>query len=205
MFIGQSPEIASLLRSANMVAATDVTVLVLGESGTGKELLAKTIHQQSHRSDKPFITINCAALPETLVESELFGHKKGAFTDATEDSSGRIMAADNGTLFLDEIGELPVSIQSKLLRFLETGEVQAIGHPKPKKANVRVVAATNRDLHQEVKEGRFRADLYYRLNIVPLELTPLRKRHSDVPLMVRAFLKEFSEKYSIEGKGRRKG
>ncbi len=198
MFIGQSPEIQSLLRSAKMVAATDVTVLVLGESGTGKELLAQTIHQESHRSSGPFIAINCSALPETLVESELFGHKKGAFTDATENNIGRIMAASGGTLFLDEIGELPFSIQAKLLRFLETGDVQAVGEAHPKKSNVRVVAATNRDLHQEVKAGNFRADLYYRLNIVPLELPPLRHRHSDIPIMVKAFFQEFAQRYAME-------
>ncbi|HID49313.1 MAG TPA: sigma-54-dependent Fis family transcriptional regulator [Chromatiales bacterium] len=181
--IGESPAFLATLRSAAITAATEVTVLIQGESGTGKELLAGAIHQQSRRSGQPFVTINCAALPENLAESELFGHRKGAFTDASQDQAGRIQAAAGGTLFLDEIAELSLNIQAKLLRFLETRECQPVGQARTECVDVRIVAATNRDLHREVRHGRFREDLYYRLNVVPLHLPPLRERGRDVELL----------------------
>lgn len=181
--LGEAPEFLAVLRSAQVAAATDVTTLLLGESGTGKELLARAIHDESPRRDAPFVTINCAALPEALAESELFGHRKGAFTGATG-SAGRIRAADGGTLFLDEIAELPLNIQAKLLRFLESGECQAVGETAPTKANVRIIAATHRNLYDMVRDGRFREDLYYRLNVVPLELPPLRSRSGDLELLL---------------------
>jgi len=182
--LGESPEFQAVLRAAAITAVTDATILVQGESGTGKELLAQAIHAWSPRCERPFITINCAALPENLAESELFGHRRGAFTGATTDQTGRIQAAHGGTLFLDEVGELPLGIQAKLLRFLEGGEVQPIGQPRPEKVDARVIAATNRDLFEEVRAGRFREDLFYRLNVVPLSLPPLRERGRDLELLV---------------------
>jgi len=195
--IGDAPVFCTVKRAARVVAATDVTVLILGESGTGKELLARAIHDDSKRSEKPFITINCAALPEGIVESELFGHRKGSFTGAISDSTGRIRAAHGGTLFLDEVGELPFSIQAKLLRFLEDGECHAIGHTLPDRVDVRVIAATNRDLYALVKAGRFRKDLYYRLHVVPLELPPLRQRDRDLHLLLNHFTEHFANRYSL--------
>lgn len=195
--IGKSPEYVSVLRAARIVAATDVTVLILGESGVGKELLAKAIHGESRRAGKPLITINCAALPESLAESELFGHRKGAFTGAVSDQSGRVQAADGGTLFLDEVVELPLSMQSKLLRFIETGELQAVGAPSNRKVDVRVISATNRDLYSEVKAGRFREDLYYRLHVVPLELPPLRERVGDLDILLKEMTLKLSRDYGL--------
>ncbi len=182
--LGESPEFRAVLRAAAITAVTDATTLIQGESGTGKELLAQAIHAQSRRSTAPFVTINCAALPENLAESELFGHRRGAFTGASCDQPGRIQAAHGGTLFLDEVGELPMGIQAKLLRFLEGGEIQPVGQPRPEKVDVRVIAATNRDLHAEARAGRFREDLFYRLNVVPLQLPPLRERGRDLELLV---------------------
>lgn len=196
--LGNSPEFTSVIRSANIIAATDVTVLVLGESGTGKELLAHALHRSSPRREAPFVAINCAALPESLVESELFGHRKGAFTGAMESQSGRIRAATGGTVFLDEIGELPLAIQAKLLRFLESGECQAIGESAPRKVDVRVIAATNRDLHSLVRQGKFREDLYYRLNVVPLELPPLRQRRGDMALLLERLTAQLATRYGLE-------
>lgn len=196
--IGESAEFHNVLNAANIIASTDATALVLGESGTGKELVAQNLHFKSPRADKPFITINCAALPETLIESELFGHKKGAFTGADSHREGRIKAAHNGTLFLDEIGELPLSIQAKFLRFLESGECQCLGEEKPYKVNVRVIAATNRDLQKEVDAGRFRADLYYRLNIIPINLPPLRERGNDVKLLLNYYAKKSASAHKLE-------
>lgn len=181
--LGDCPTFLSTLRSAAITAATDVNVLITGESGTGKELLAKQIHQQSRRADKPLITINCAALPESLAESELFGHRKGAFTSASQDQLGRVQAAAGGTLFLDEIAELSLSLQAKLLRFLETRECQPIGQARTDCVDVRIIAATNRNLQQEVEHKRFREDLYYRLNVVPLQLPPLRERGRDIEIL----------------------
>lgn len=196
--IGESPELQSVLRAARLVARADVTVLVLGESGTGKELLARTIHRESPRVDAPFIAINCAALPEGLAESELFGHAKGAFTGAVNDNQGRIQAAQGGTLFLDEVGELPPAIQAKLLRFLESGECQAVGRRTTDKVDVRVLAATNRNLQERVRKGLFREDLYYRLNVVPLELPPLRERSGDLPRLLHGLTEQLATKHGLE-------
>ena len=196
--LGKSPEFVSVLRSAQIVAATDVTVLVHGESGTGKELLARALHEASPRRHGPFIAINCAALPENLVESELFGHRRGAFTGALDNQEGRIRAANGGSLFLDEIGELPLAIQAKLLRFLENGECQAVGESQVQRVNARVIAATNRDLYQEVRSGKFREDLYYRLNIVPLQLPPLRQRRGDIAPLLLAFSRELAAQHRLE-------
>ncbi len=182
--IGESPELEATLRAAAITAATDVTILIQGESGSGKELLAHEIHRQSRRDHAEFVTINCAALPETLAESELFGHRKGAFTGAISDQLGRVQAANGGTLFLDEVGELPLSIQVKLLRFLESGECQPVGQPRTESVDARIIAATNRDLYAAVQAGTFREDLYYRLNVVPLQLPPLRARGKDIGLLV---------------------
>lgn len=196
--LGQSAEFEGIQRTAKIMAMTDVTVLIQGESGTGKELMAKFIHSQSQRASAPLVTINCAALPETLAESELFGHKKGAFTSATQDQPGRIQSADNGSLFLDEVGELPLSIQAKLLRFIESGECQAVGQTKTEKVNVRIIAATNRDLYKEVENGNFRADLFYRLNVVPLEIPSLRQRKQDIPLLMTRLSAELAIKHCLD-------
>ena len=196
--IGQSPALDSLIRSARMVAATDVTVLIKGETGTGKEVFANAIQKESGRADKAFITLNCAALPESLIESELFGHKKGSFTGATANTQGLFQAADGGTIFLDEINSLPISIQAKLLRFLESGECLAVGDIKPYNVDVRIIAATNSDLNKQVEAGQFRLDLFYRLNVVPLELPPLEQRTEDIEHLIMHFLVMMSETHSIE-------
>jgi DNA-binding NtrC family response regulator len=196
--VGQSPALESLLRSAGIAAMTDVTILIKGETGTGKEVLASALQKASPRAHKPFITLNCAALPETLIESELFGHKKGAFTGAIANQQGLFQAADGGTLFLDEINSLPVSIQAKLLRFLDSGECLAVGDTKPYKVNVRVIAATNSDLVQQIAAGEFRQDLYFRLNVVPLELPSLAQRSEDIGLLINHFLDVFSKTHSID-------
>ncbi len=196
--IGHSPAFESLLRCAKMVAATDVTVLIKGETGTGKEVLATALQKESKRADKPFITLNCAALSESLVESELFGHKKGAFTGAFTNKQGLFQAADGGTLFLDEINSLPISIQTKLLRVLESGECLTVGDTTPYKVDVRIIAATNTDLNQQIKAGKFRQDLYFRLNIVPLEIPTLSERSEDIEVLVKHFLLQFSSKHTIK-------
>jgi two-component system, NtrC family, response regulator HydG len=172
------------------------TVLVTGETGTGKELVARALHKLGPRSSKRFITVNCSAVVETLFESELFGHVRGAFTGATENKAGLFELADGGTLFLDEVGELPASVQAKLLRVLEEGEVQRVGSLEPRKIDVRLIAATNRDLRTEVTAGRFRNDLYYRLNIVEIKLPPLRDRREDVPYLTAAFVRNFSQRFT---------
>ena len=195
--IGHSPSLESIIRSAKMVAATDVTVLIKGETGTGKELFANAIQQESNRADKPFICLNCAALTESLIESELFGHKKGAFTGAATNKTGLFEAADGGTLFLDEINSLPMSIQAKLLRFLESGECLAVGDTKAYHVNVRIIAATNADLNQQVKAGQFRRDLYYRLDVVPLELPPLAKRIEDIEHLINHFMAMVASTHDI--------
>lgn len=195
--LGKAPEFQTLLRAMRIVSATDATVLVTGESGTGKELLAQALHENSRRSDKPFVTVNCAALPTQLAESELFGHRKGAYTGATSDSLGKVQAAQGGTLFLDEIGELPLNVQAKLLRFLETGECQMVGRANNQRVNVRIIAATNRDLSKSMEEGIFRSDLFYRLNVVPLELPPLRERNGDVELLLNGLTTELSKSYNL--------
>jgi transcriptional regulator with PAS, ATPase and Fis domain len=195
--IGQSPAFESLLRSAQVIAATDVTVLLKGETGTGKEVMANAIQQASPRANKPFITLNCAALPEGLVESELFGHKKGAFTGAVSNKKGLLQAADGGTLFLDEINSLPLSIQAKLLRFLESGDCLAVGETQPYKTDVRIIAATNSDLLTQIDKGEFRQDLFFRLSVVPLEIPPLKQRTEDIEALSKHFFQEFSERYAV--------
>jgi transcriptional regulator with PAS, ATPase and Fis domain len=195
--IGQSPNFESLLRNARMVAATDVTVLIIGETGTGKEVLANAIYLSSPRKTKPFITINCAALPEALAESELFGHRKGSFTGAIGNQLGKLKAADGGTVFLDELDSLPISLQAKLLRFLETGEIQPVGENIPHHVDVRVIAATNANLAEKIKQGAFRRDLYYRLNVVPLEIPPLRERMHDVHILIEHFILQFKAEHAL--------
>ncbi len=186
--VGESPAIRRVLHMIKRVAPTDSPVLIIGESGTGKELVARAIHQASRRAHKPLVVINCAALQETLLESELFGHEKGAFTSAVASKPGLFELANGGTLFIDEIGEMAGSIQAKLLRVLEDGTFRRVGSVKEIKVNVRIVAATNKDLANEVAEKRFRDDLYYRLNVVTIHLPPLRERRSDIPLLVDYFL-----------------
>ena len=196
--LGQSSEFEGIQRTAKIMAATDVTILIQGESGTGKELMAKFIHAQSKRHTTPIITINCAALPESLAESELFGHIKGAFTGATSNQLGRIQSAHNGTLFLDEVGELPLNIQAKLLRFLENGECQTVGQTNVENVNVRIIAATNRDLFKEVENGNFREDLFYRLNVVPLALPSLRERASDISFLINHLSAQIAAKHCLD-------
>ena len=196
--IGQSPALDALIRSARIAAATDVTVLLNGETGTGKEILAQAIQKSSPRANKPFISLNCAALPESLVESELFGHKKGSFTGATGNAQGVVKAADGGTLFLDEINSLPVSIQAKLLRFIEAGECRAVGENDTYHVNVRIIAASNSDLISQIEEGKFRRDLFFRLNVVPLHLPPLAERVGDIEILVRHFMNLFEEEHKIK-------
>ena len=185
---------AKVLEQVNLVAPTDTTVLITGESGTGKELLATALHTNSLRKDRPLIKINCATLPKELIESELFGHKKGAFTGAVTDKVGKFTLADGGTIFLDEIGEMPIDLQSKLLRVLQEGEFDELGGHKTIKVDVRVIAATNRDLKEMIKSGSFREDLYYRLNVFPIYNIPLRARKEDIPLLAQFFLEKFSAK-----------
>ena len=191
--IGNSPPVQEVIRFIDKIADTDSTVLVTGESGTGKELVAKTIHYNSSRSRNNFVPLNCAAIPKDILESELFGHEKGAFTGAVTTRIGRFELASNGTLFLDEIGELAPALQVKLLRVLQEKEFERVGGIKTIKVNVRIIAATNRDLEKAVKEGTFREDLYYRLNVIPLHLPPLRKMKEDVPLLVEHFVYELSK------------
>ncbi len=182
--IGESDAMKKVFSLIEKVAATDTTVLILGESGTGKELVATTIHYQSARKDKPLIKINCAALPETLIESELFGHEKGAFTGAIRRKPGRFELANNGTIFLDEIGDMPLSTQTRLLRVIQEKTLERVGGTETLKIDVRVLTATNRNLEEEVKSGRFREDLYYRLNVIPVVIPPLRERREDIPALV---------------------
>lgn len=195
--IGESEPLRKVLEDVKKVAGTEATVLILGETGTGKELIARSIHSSSRRADKPFVKVNCPAIPGNLMESEFFGHEQGAFTGATRKREGRFTIADGGTIFLDEIGELPLDLQSKLLRVLQEGEFEPVGSSKTIKVNVRVIAATNRDLLKEVKEGRFREDLYYRLNVFQIELPPLRERSEDIEKLARAFMEKFSVRNGI--------
>ncbi len=195
--IGQSPNFEALLRSARMIAATDVTVLIAGETGTGKEVLAHALKEHSPRANKPFITLNCAALPEALAESELFGHRKGAFTGAVTSQIGRLQAADGGTVFLDEVDSLPVALQAKFLRFLETGEIQPVGETHTLNVDVRVIAATNANLQEKISRGEFRKDLYYRLNVVPIEIPPLRERMGDIQLLLQHFMRQFADEHKL--------
>ena len=195
--IGQSAVLQQVVNTAGIIANTDVTVLIEGDTGTGKELLAKALHKSSPRHQRNFIAVNCAALPEALAESQLFGHKKGAFTGADKDQSGFVQQAEDGTLFLDEVGELSLSIQAKLLRFIEYGECQCLGDSQPTKSNVRIIAATNRDLLSQVASGEFREDLFYRLKVVPLELPSLAQRVGDVPVLVKHFVKILAQQHGI--------
>jgi PAS domain S-box-containing protein len=192
--LGQSPALRHVLRDIQQVAPTDATVLILGETGTGKELVARAIHAASGRKDKPLIAVNCAAIPSTLMESELFGHEPGAFTGATKKREGRFGLADGGTIFLDEVGELPLDLQAKLLRVLQEGEFEPVGSSRTRKVNVRIIAATNRDLQRSVTAGTFRQDLYYRLNVFPLSIPPLRERGEDIVLLASAFAQRFGQR-----------
>jgi formate hydrogenlyase transcriptional activator len=192
--VGRSEKMKKVLSQVEQVAGTDSTVLIQGETGTGKELLARAIHQLSSRKDRPLVTVNCASLPPTLIESELFGREKGAYTGALSRMVGRFEVADGATLFLDEIGELPQDVQSKLLRVLEEGRFERLGSTKTLQVNVRIIAATNRALARDVNEGKFRKDLYYRLNVFPIGIPPLRERPEDIPLLVWAFVRQFEKK-----------
>jgi formate hydrogenlyase transcriptional activator len=192
--VGRSETMKKVLSQVEQVARTDSTVLIQGETGTGKELLARAIHRLSSRKDRPLVTVNCASLPPTLIESELYGREKGAYTGALSRMLGRFEMADGATLFLDEIGELPPEVQSKLLRVLEEGRFERLGSARTLQVNVRIIAATNRDLALDVNEGRFRKDLYYRLNVFPITILPLRERREDIPLLVWAFVREFEKK-----------
>jgi transcriptional regulator with GAF, ATPase, and Fis domain len=187
--VGNSAPLKEVLRQIQMVAPTDASVLIHGESGTGKELIARAIHERSQRHARPLIKVNCASVPRELFESEFFGHVRGSFTGAVRDRAGRFQLADGGTLFLDEVGEIPLELQSKLLRVLQEGEYERVGEEHTRKTNVRVIAATNRDLPREIATGRFREDLYYRLNVFPLTVPPLRERQSDIPLLADHFLR----------------
>jgi DNA-binding NtrC family response regulator len=195
--IGSSVEIQEIIKVVEQVAPTDITVLISGESGTGKEVIARAIHELSRRSKKSLITVNSGAIPEGILESELFGHERGSFTGASEQRKGYFELADGGTIILDEIGELPLSAQVKFLRVIENGEFQRVGSAVPRKVDVRVIAATNKDLESEVRHGRFRADLYFRLRSVNIIVPPLRKRSEDIPLLFQAFVDEVSAKNNI--------
>jgi len=193
-----SIEISEVLTLVEQVATTDATVLVLGETGTGKELIAKAIHNTSERKNKSLIRVNCAAIPSELLESELFGHTKGSFTGAIKNRIGKFELANGGTLFLDEIGELPVALQPKLLRAIQEGEIEPIGSTEVRKLDIRIVAATNKDLNKEIEEKRFREDLYFRLNVFPVTVPPLRERIEDIPVLIDHFVKKYSIKHGKE-------
>ena len=190
--VGDSAHTRQLMQLIRSIAPTPASVLINGESGAGKELIAHAIHDQSDRADQAFVAVNCGAIPAELMESELFGHKKGSFTGAIADREGKVTAADGGTLFLDEIGDMPMTMQVKLLRVLQEKMVLPVGSNQPKSVDIRVVAATHRVLEDEIKAGRFRADLYYRLNVVPLQVQPLRSRRDEVPALIRHFAKHFA-------------
>src|SRR6202030_3745685 len=192
--VGSSEALRKVLRQVTKLASSDSTVLILGETGTGKELIARSIHKRSNRADRAFIGVNCAAIPQSLIASELFGHEKGAFTGATQRRLGRFESANGGTLFLDEVGDLPPEIQVALLRVLQEREIERVGSSKAIPIDVRVVAATHRDLNALVAEGKFREDVLYRLNVVPIDVPPLRERAADIPLLVEYFIDRFSKK-----------
>ncbi len=190
--VGKSSEMLEIFDLISKVAPSKAGVLIIGESGTGKELIAKAIHTKSNRSSKPFVTVNCSAIPETLLESELFGHVKGSFTGAVANKAGLVETANHGTLFLDEIGEVPLPVQAKLLRFLQERDFRRVGDNEDRKVDVRVIAATNRNLEEEMEKGNFREDLYYRLNVIRIRIPPLREREEDIPLLTDHFLKKFA-------------
>src|SRR5260221_2474009 len=188
--VGQSAAMKRILHQIDTVASTESSVLILGETGTGKVLVAQVIHDGSHRGERPMIKVNCGAVPRELFESEFFGHIKGAFTGAIRDRAGRFQLADGGTLFLDEIGEIPIELQSKLLRILQEGQFERVGEDVTRPVDVRLIAATNRNLKREMEVGRFREDLYYRLSVFPIEIPPLRQRTGDIPLLAAHFLQQ---------------
>jgi len=194
--VGDCQKMQELYKTIQTVADTNATILIKGETGTGKELVARAIHNNSNRKGEPFISINCAAIPIELLESELFGHRKGSFTDARTDRKGKFMEANNGTIFLDEIGDFDISLQPKLLRTLQNSEIEIIGDNFPKKINARIISATNQNLNQLVSNGKFRQDLYYRLNVVEIEIPPLRERTEDIPLLIEHFLNKFNNEYN---------
>jgi len=199
--IGKSPAIQLVKETIEKVASYDINVLIVGESGTGKDVVARTIHRLSHRADRPFVAINCASLPAELLESELFGYKKGAFTGATSDKKGLIEEANKGTLFLDEIGEMPMQLQAKLLRFIETKKIRPLGSVKEVDVDVRIISATNKNLEEEIEKGNFREDLYYRLSTITIRMPSLKERREDIPLIVESILKELREKYNKDIQG----
>ncbi len=199
--VGSSRPMKTVFRMIRKVSPTDLSVLILGETGTGKELVAREIHRLSDRTKQPFVSINCGAIPENLLESELFGHKKGSFTGAVADKVGRFEAANGGTLFLDEIGEMPMPLQVKLLRVLQERVIERVGELSPRPVDIRVVSATNKDLEVEIREGRFREDLYYRLNEIAIELPPLRERGEDIHELARFFLQRFADQYDSKARG----
>jgi transcriptional regulator with GAF, ATPase, and Fis domain len=194
-FIHSSPAMKQLVDEIHKIRSSGVTVLVTGESGTGKELVARAIHTLSSRRSKAFVPFNCTAVPKELAEAFLFGYRRGSFTGATNDSPGVIRTAAGGTLFLDEVGDLPIDVQPKLLRFLQEGEIQPLGERRPIKVDVRIIAATNTDLEEMVADGRFREDLYYRLNVIRLKVPPLRERHSEIPAIVDYYISHYSAKF----------
>jgi DNA-binding NtrC family response regulator len=198
--IGQSQAMRHIYGIIGAVSANKSTVLITGDSGTGKELVARTIHQKGPWADRPFVAINCGAMSETLLDSQLFGHRRGAFTGAIADHNGVFQAADSGTLFLDEIGEIPLALQVKFLRAIQEKEVTPLGSSRPVKVDVRIIAASNRNLEEEVRKGTFRDDLFYRLSVVPIHLPPLRERREDIPLLIEHFITTFSKEYNVEPK-----
>ncbi len=198
--VGQSPALRNIIQQIELVAPTDASVLILGESGTGKELVAQEIHRRSQRHERAMVRVNCASVPRELYESEFFGHAKGAFTGAVRDRAGRFELANGGTLLLDEVGEIPLELQSKLLRVLQEGTYERVGEERTREVDVRLIAATNRDLKGEVDAGRFRQDLFYRLNVFPIEVPPLRKRKEDIPLLAELFLQQASRRFNRKAK-----